>query len=114
MPTLLLLSPRELTISRYIPTDGPFCVLCKAGAGHYYDKDHSECRECEESSYLTVVALCIAVALALIAGVLMYYCSLPVAKACKPKRHRLLQAWVAFRSLMIKVSGSTCQTSALS
>ena len=112
LPTLL--SPRELTISRYVPTDGPFCVLCKAGAGHYYDKDDRECRKCGESTrYLTIiVALCIAVGLALIAGFLMYYCSLPVAKACKPKRRRLLQAWVAFRSLMVKVSGSTCQTCA--
>ena len=33
----------------------------------------------------------------------MHYCSLPVAKACKPTRRRLLMLWVAFRSLMVKV-----------
>ena len=93
---------------------GPFCVLCKAGAGHYFDSDYRECRECGPSTrYLTIiVALCIAVVLALASGVLMHYCSLPMAKACKPKRRRLLQVWEALRSLMVKVSNSTCQACA--
>ena len=93
---------------------GPFCVLCKAGAGHYFDSDYRECRECGPSTrYLTIiVALCIAVVLALASGVLMHYCSLPMAKACKPKRRRLLQVWEALRSLMVKVSNSACQACA--
>ena len=91
--------------------EGPFCVLCKAGAGHYFDTDYRECRECGTSTrYLTIiVALCIAVVLALASASLMHFCSLPIAKACKPKRRRLLQVWETFRSLMIKVSNRTCQ-----
>ena len=42
------------------------------------------------------------IALALFAGVLMYYCSLPAAKACKPKRRKLRAIWEALRSLMVK------------
>ena len=26
--------------------DGPFCVLCRGGVGHYYDKDDKTCYEC--------------------------------------------------------------------
>ena len=26
--------------------DGPFCVLCSGGVGHYYDKDDKKCYEC--------------------------------------------------------------------
>jgi len=26
--------------------DGPFCVLCRGGVGHYYDKDDKACYEC--------------------------------------------------------------------
>ena len=33
---------------------------------------------------------------------MMRYCSLPVAKACKPKRCVLRKIWVAIRSLMVK------------
>jgi len=90
---------------------GPLCVLCKAGSGYYFDKDLNECRECGTSTrYLTIiVALCIAVVLALASAILMHFCSLPIAKACKPKRRRLLQVWETFRSLMIKVSNRTCQ-----
>ena len=40
----------------------------------------------------------------------MYYCSLPVAKAYKPKRRMLLKMWETFRSLMVKVSNNKCQT----
>ena len=85
--------------------DGPFCVLCKAGAGHYYDNDFRECRECGTSTrYLTIiVVLCTALGLALVTGILIYYCALPAAKACKPKRRVLLQLWEALRSFMVKV-----------
>ena len=44
---------------------------------------------------------CFFIAVGLIAGVLMYYCSLPAAKACKPKRRMLRSLWEALRSLMV-------------
>ena len=91
---------------------GPLCVLCKAGSGYYFDKDLNECRECGTSTrYMSIiVTLSIAIGLTLISGILMYYCSLPVAKACKPKRRMLLKMWETFRSLMVKVSNNKCQT----
>ena len=45
---------------------------------------------------------CIGIGLFIGSAILMHYCSLPVAKACKPKRRVLLKVWVAVRSLMVK------------
>ncbi len=85
--------------------DGPFCVLCKHGPGHYYNNDVNDCLECDGGTkYGTIIALlCLGLGCFFASGALLHYCSLPVAKACKPTRRRLLVLWVAFRSLMVKV-----------
>ena len=91
---------------------GPLCVLCKDGPGHYYNKDIHDCRECgADTSYLTILAMLgTALGLGLSSGILLYYCSLPVAKACKPKRRVLRAVWESVRSLLVKVSCSDFQT----
>ena len=83
---------------------GPLCVLCKHGAGYYYSRDANECLECGAGTkYVTIiVTVCIGVALFMASGILMHYCSLPVAKACKPTRRTRLKVWVALRSFMVK------------
>ena len=83
---------------------GPLCVLCKHGVGHYYNQDLNDCLECGAGTkYVTlVVVACIGIGLSIGSAILMHYCSLPVAKACKPKRRVLLKVWVAVRSLMVK------------
>ena len=83
---------------------GPLCVLCKHGVGHYYNQDLNDCLECGAGTkYVTlIVVACIGVGLFIGSAILMHYCSLPVAKACKPKRRVLLKVWVAARSLMVK------------
>ena len=85
--------------------DGPFCVLCKAGPGHYYDNDFNECRECTGGTRYTTIftVLGTGILFAIGSGILMHYLSLPLLKACKPKRRISLKLWVAFRSLMVKV-----------
>ena len=85
--------------------DGPLCVLCKHGAGHYYNRDTNECLECGAGTkYVTIImTACIGVALFMASGILMRYCSLPAAKACKPTRRTRLKIWVALRSFMVKV-----------
>ena len=92
--------------------EGPLCVLCKDGPGHYYNsKDHA-CRECgDDTRYITIIGvLGMVIGLSLAFGLLLFYCSLPVAKACKPKRRVLRAVWGGLRSLMIKVSRSEHQT----
>ena len=83
---------------------GPLCVLCKHGVGHYYNQDLNDCLECGAGTkYVTlIVVACISIGLFIGSAILMHYCSLPVAKACKPKRRVLLKVWVAVRSLMVK------------
>ena len=83
---------------------GPLCVLCKHGVGHYYNQDLNDCLECGASTkYATlIVVACIGIGLFIGSAILMHYCSLPVAKACKPKRRVLLKVWVAVCSLMVK------------
>ena len=83
---------------------GPLCVLCKHGVGHYYNQDVNDCLECGTGTkYVTlIVVACIGIGLFIGSAILMRYCSLPVAKACKPKRRVLLKVWVAVRSLMVK------------
>ena len=83
---------------------GPLCVLCKHGVGHYYNQDLNDCLECGTGTkYVTlIVVACIGIGLFIGSAILMHYCSLPVAKACKPKRRVLLKVWVAVRSLMVK------------
>ena len=85
---------------------GPLCVLCKDGPGHYYNKDIHECRECDAGARgLTIIAMLgTALGLALISGTLLHYCSLPVAKACKPKQRVLRTVWECVRSFLVKVS----------
>ena len=83
---------------------GPLCVLCKHGVGHYYNQDLNDCLECGASTkYATlIVVACIGIGLFIGSALLMHYCSLPVAKACKPKRRVLLKVWMAVCSLMVK------------
>ena len=83
--------------------DGPLCVLCKNGSGFYYNRDINACEECgPRTTYVTVILfICVIIGAGLVAGVLMYYCSLPAAKACKPKRRMLRSLWEALRSLMV-------------
>ena len=83
---------------------GPLCVLCKHGVGHYYNQDLNDCLECGTGTkYVTlIVVACIGIGLLIGSAILMHYCSLPVAKACTPKRRVLLKVWVAVRSLMVK------------
>lgn len=83
---------------------GPFCVLCKH-EGWYFNGHSNDCQECTDNTkYLTVLLVpCLAIACAFAASILMYYCSLPAAKACKPKRRRLLKVWEGLRSFMVKV-----------
>ena len=90
---------------------GPLCVLCKDGPGHYYNKDSHDCRACgADTSYRTIIAMLgTALGLGLFSGILLYYCSLPVAKACKPKRRVLRAVWECVRSLLVKVSCSECK-----
>ena len=90
---------------------GPLCVLCKDGPGHYYNKDIHECRECGAgTSYLTIIAMLgTALSFALVSGILLYYCSLPGAKACKPKQRVLRAVWECVRSLLVKVRCSESQ-----
>ena len=85
---------------------GPLCVLCKDGPGHYYNKDIHECRECDAGARgLTIIAMLgTALGFALISGTLLHYCSLPVAKACKPKQRVLRTVWECVRSFLVKVS----------
>ena len=70
-------------------------ILCEA-KGHYYNVE--ECRECTTHTryIMLILLLCI--------GLLLHCCSLPVAKACKPKRRVLLAVWEDLRSLMVKVT----------
>ena len=83
---------------------GPLCVLCKHGVGHYYNQDVNDCLECGAGTkYVTlIVVACIGIGLFIGSAILMHYCSLPVAKACKPKRRVLLKVWMAVCSLMVK------------
>ena len=85
--------------------DGPLCVLCKAGAGHFYNKDTHECEECGGfTRYGTLLVLLgMGTASGLCAGLLLFYCSLPVAKVCRPKRRVLRSLWEASRSLLVKL-----------
>ena len=79
-------------------------MLCKH-EGWYFNGDSNDCQECTDNTkYLTVVLVpCLAIACTFAASILMYYCSLPAAKACKPKRRRLLKVWEGLRSFMVKV-----------
>ena len=75
------------------------------------NKDIHDCRECgADTSYLTIIAMLgTALGLGLLSGILLYYCSLPLAKACKPKRRVLRAVWECVRSLLVKVSCSECK-----
>ena len=63
-----------------------------------------------------IAVACIGIGLFIGSGILMHYCSLPVAKVCKPRRRVLLKVWVAVRSLLVKakIAWSFYQVSSLS
>ena len=61
---------------------GPLCVLCKEGAGYFYSSDDSDCQECTTDTKLNKLFAVIFSVLGatFAAGLLLFYCSLPVAK----------------------------------
>ena len=88
------------------------CSAKNLGPGHYYDNDFNECRECTGGTRYTTIftVLGTGILFAIGSGILMHYLSLPLLKACKPKRRVLRAVWGGLRSLMIKVSRSEHQT----
>ena len=86
---------------------GPYCILCSDGnSGNvFYDSDRSECAECTTMKRL--ITLTIGLISLFSGGVFLaatiYLCSMPGAKACRPKRILLRRLWNVVRSLLVKI-----------